>query len=111
MTLRIVPRATLFLNDVGVGGLDDQNTFCVHSRRDGAARATTLKDVVAGDVCHHHRHPRGEKGKGARHENTSVIKMTLSCFLTKHTAAAPTLSSRTQTSRAVASLSPSCRKL
>lgn len=53
----------------------------------------------------------GEKGKGARHENTSVIKMTLSCFLTKHTAAAPTLSSRTQTSRAVASLSPSCRKL
>ena len=25
------PRATLFLNDVGVGGLDDQNTFCVHS--------------------------------------------------------------------------------
>ena len=50
---------------------------------------------------------QGEKGKGARHENTSVIKMTLSCFLTKHTAAAPTLSSRTQTSRAVASLSPS----
>ena len=54
----------------------------------------------------------GEKGKGARHENTSVIKMTLSCFLTKQTAAAPTLSSRTQTSRAaLASLSPSRRKL
>ena len=58
---------------------------------------------------------QGEKGKGARHENTSVIKMTLSCFLSKHTApppaAAPTLSSRTQTSRAAASLSPSRRKL
>ena len=51
----------------------------------------------------------GKGREGARHENTSVIKMTLSCFLTKHTAAAPpTLSARTQqTSQNAASLSPS----
>ena len=54
----------------------------------------------------------GEKGLDTK--TLLVIKMTLSCFLTKHTAAAPTLSSRTQTSRAavaLASLSPSRREL